>query len=297
MSESLNALNDKYGIPGVVSFSSGPGGLTVAEISAVQADAKVTLHGAHVLSFIPKGGRDILWLSGKSWYEPGNPIRGGIPVCWPWFGAAAWDAELPSHGFARITEWAVVETGKMDNGGAFIILQLTDCECTRKLWDYAFKTQLKVEVSSELRVSLIIENTGDKEFCFSAALHSYFAVSNVAAITVSGLDGTRYIDTLVNEVKTQSGLITFAAEYDNVFLDTDTTCVIDDPGFDRKISVAKEGSRSTVVWNPWIAKAARMPDYGDDEYPGMLCIETANAKDDARAVKPGETHTLTTIIS
>lgn len=297
MSETISVLNEQYGIPGTISFATGPGGLTVAEISAEQADARVSLHGAHVLSFVPKGGRDILWLSGKSWYEPGKPVRGGIPVCWPWFGAAEWDTELPSHGFARISEWSVVETGKMANGGAYMTLQLTDSECTRKLWDYSFKTQLKVEVSAELKVSLIIENTGDKQFCFSAALHSYFAVSNVADIQISGLDNTRYLDTLVNEEKIQSGIITFSAEYDNVFLDTDATCVIDDPGFDRKISVAKDGSRSTVVWNPWTAKAARMPDYGDDEYPQMVCIETANAKEDARAVKPGETHTLITIIN
>ncbi len=287
----------QFEIENKIKFVPGSGGLMMAEITTPMATAQVTLHGAHVLSYVPNGKKDLLWCSKKSWYEPGKPIRGGIPVCWPWFGGCSWNKELPSHGFARISEWEVVETGELENGGAYIVLELNDNPCTRKMWDYAFKAQIKVEVAEKLTVSLIVENTGDEELCFTAALHNYFAVSNVADITISGLENTRFLDTLVDTEKTQDGAIKITEEFDNVYLNTDATCTIDDPGFERKISIAKQGSKSTVVWNPWIEKAARMPDYGDSEYPEMVCIETTNAQNDARSVKPGQSHTLTTIIS
>jgi glucose-6-phosphate 1-epimerase len=288
---------NQFAIKDKIKFVPGSGGLTIAEITTPMGTAKVALHGAHVLSFIPTGQRDILWCSSKSWYEPGKPIRGGIPVCWPWFGGCNWNSELPSHGFARISAWEVVETGELENDGAFITLQLVDSPETRAMWDYAFKARIRVEVAEKLTVSLIIDNTGDKEFCFSAALHNYFAISNITDITILGLEKTRFVDTLDDQIKSQYHSIKIAKEFDNVYFDTDATCIIDDPGYDRKIRIAKRGSNSTVIWNPWDAKATRMPDYGDNEYPQMVCIETTNAENDVRSVKPGKSHTLTTIIS
>ena len=159
-----------------------------------------------------------------------------------------------------------------------------------------FWLNCEFEVSSKLSAALIIDNTSGKDLSYSAALHSYFNISDISGIKISGLDGKTFIDTLDDTRHVQEGDITFAAETDLVYLDTEDTCIIEDPGFKRKIKISKTGSRSTVVWNPWDAKAQRMPDFGDNEYHNMVCVETTNAETDARTLAPGECHTLQVII-
>ena len=255
-------------------------------------------HGGHVAEFAPAGFDDLLWLSSKSNFEPGKPIRGGIPICWPWFGAHPTDNDKPSHGFARIAEWTLDGVDEISEGGAKVAMSLASDEATLALWPHEFKLVCEVETTDTLTVKLTTFNTGGEPFKISQALHSYFSVGDVADIAVSGLDGAGYIDTIDgNAEREQRGDIRFASEIDRVYLGTTAECVIRDPLKKRGIRVVKDGSASTVVWNPWIAKAARMPDFGDDEYKEMVCVETTNAWEDARVVDPGEFHTITARVS
>ena len=291
----VQELNAEFG-NSEVKFFADSHGMSCAELSNKFGKATVALHGAHIMSYIPKGQEAVLWMSEKSWFEPGKPIRGGIPVCWPWFGGHPSNSEMPSHGFARISEWEVVASGDSETGNTFLELALTPGLIDEKFRTDDFLVKIKVELSEKLSAALIVDNTENKELAFSAALHSYFNISDISKVQLSGLNGVSYLDTLDDSKHVQEGNITFAAETDSVYLDTEDTCVIDDPGFNRKIKISKTGSRSTVVWNPWTAKSQRMPDFGDEEFHTMLCVETANAETDARVLAPGESHTLQVIM-
>jgi glucose-6-phosphate 1-epimerase len=295
----IDRLNEQFGCGQELIFREGPGGLTVAEIANVHATATIALHGGHVLAYQPTGRKPVLWLSRCSSFEPGKAIRGGIPVCWPWFGAHPQDSAKPSHGFARLRAWEVTRACSADDGATEIDLQLADSDVTRALWSYAFGLKLRVRIGPELRVELVAQNSDTSDVRCTAALHSYFSVGDIAEIAIHGLDGCDYIDTLPRPPAhcTQAGAVRFAGETDYVYQRTSADCIIDDPVLGRRIRIRKRGSRSTVVWNPWAAKAERMPDFGDDEYPGMVCVETANVREDAVTIAPGGEHVLATEIS
>ena len=290
----VQELNQEFG-SSEIRFYTDSHGMLCAELNNPMGKADIALHGAHLMSFIPKGQKAVLWMSEKSYFEAEKPIRGGIPICWPWFGRHPCDSNMPSHGFARLFEWEPVAGGS-SNGATFLELALTPGLIADRFRTNDFLVKLHIEVSDKLSLALIIDNTGSKDLSYSAALHSYFNISDISQIKISGLDGKTFIDTLDDSRHVQDGDITFAAETDLVYLDTEDTCIIDDPGFKRKIKISKAGSRSTVVWNPWNAKAQRMPDFGDNEYHKMVCVETTNAETDARILAPGECHTLQVII-
>lgn len=292
----LTALNNEFGGEGI-RFVSGPGNLAVAEMTNEHGHAEIALHGAHVMSFAPVGAAPVLWMSRQSWFAPGKPIRGGIPVCWPWFGAHPNDPALPGHGFARISEWQVVAAGTTRTGGSFLELRLTEEDVPEAYrGGQPFELLLRVEAAATLRVALRIKNTGMDKLEFSAALHSYFSVGEIGNIKIAGFEGKCYLDTLDNSRGVQQGTLTFDAETDLIFTDCGSVCHIEDPDLERRISVARSGSRCAVVWNPWIEKSRRMPDFGDDEYHSMVCVEAANALDDARSLAPGGVHLLETVI-
>ena len=288
-------LNDRYSMPGELFFKEGPGGLPTVCINNKYASAEITLHGAHVMSYIPTGEKPVLWMSGSSYFQPDKPISGGIPVCWPWFGGHPSDKNKPSHGFARIADWHVAEVDSKQNG-TLIALRLTEKDIPENFREFPFEARLEVTVGRELQVALAIVNTGKEKMCFSAALHTYFNISDIAAVAVEGLESCKYLDKLDHIFKVQHEKITFNAETDRVYLNTEATCIIDDPGFARRIRIAKSGSCSTVVWNPWIEKSKWMPDFGDEEYHNMLCVETTNAENDARVLAPAEKHSLKVMI-
>jgi glucose-6-phosphate 1-epimerase len=297
MAEELQGLNQRYGIPGELDFVAGPAGLPVASIRNEAAAAGVCLLGGHVLSYQPHGQEPVLWVSGKSWFEVGKPIRGGIPVCWPWFGTQAPSPGLPHHGCVRTRMWEVRASESAD-GATRIVLGLCDDEGTRALWPHRFDLQIAVTVGERMRVELTARNTDSAPWSCTGALHSYFSVSDVACVEVHGLEGCRYRTKVEDPPENrQEGPITIAAEVDRVYTDTTAECAIEDPGLRRRIRIAKEGSRTTVVWNPWIEKSRRMPDFGDEEYHGMLCVETANAGKDVIALEPGESHSLCATIT
>lgn len=298
-SNKLCFLNDRYSIPGRVEFLRIQGDLIVAQITNTSASATVVLAGGQVIAFQPHGGGPVLWTSGKSRFQPGAPIRGGIPVCWPWFGPHPENPGKPAHGFARISLWDVVATDAPSDGITRIELKLSDHKETRALWPHPFELRLQVRVASELEVALIMHNTGEESIRCESALHSYFAVSDITRVRIHGLEHCRYLDTVISPPAegTENQPIEVHAEIDRVYVDTLADCVLIDPGWRRRVRIAKEGSRSTVVWNPWIAKAARMSDFGDDEWRGMICIETTNALADARGIEPGHSHRLAARIS
>ncbi len=292
MSQTAAAFH-RFAIPGLVTFEDAPGGLVRITITSPLARAAVYLHGAHVTDFQPAGSEPALFLSEKSTFAAGKPIRGGVPIIFPWFGPRAGHSDAPMHGFARTSEWEI-ETLDSTGGIVTIVLRLSASEATRAPWNHDFILRHRITIGAELTMELEVENTGGEPFQFEEALHTYLAVSDVRAVSVSGLDGVEFIDkTDALARKTQDvAPIKITAETDRVYLDTTSTCEIADPQRQRQIAVEKSGSNTTVVWNPWIAKAKAMADFGDDEWPRMLCIETANAGENAVTLAPGERHVM-----
>jgi D-hexose-6-phosphate mutarotase len=294
----LETLNESFAIADHITFAAGPGGLPVAQVRNAYAAATVSLRGAQVLAFQPHHHDPVLWVSAHSLYQPGKAIRGGIPVCWPWFGPHASDPAKPAHGFARTSLWSVLSAAALADGATQVRLRLADDDASYALWPHAFDLRLVVTVGAELRAVLIARNPGAAPYTYSGALHSYFSVSDIAAISIHGLDGCAYIDKVDGQQrKIQQGPVTIQGETDRVYLNTGETCVIEDPGLDRRITIGKAGSHTTVVWNPWAERARQLADFGDEEYHGMICVETANADGDSVTLAPGGEHRLTAIIS
>jgi len=291
----LDRLNQCHSLPDRLRFAPGPGGLPTAFVTADSCEGSLVLQGAHVLHFQPRGQQPVLWASRHSFFAPGRPIRGGIPVCWPWFGAHPSDPAKPGHGFARTSAWEVRETGSTAQG-VWLELGLASNPTTLALWPHPFSLRLRALFGTQLQVELHARNDGDQSFTCTGALHSYFAVSRASDLCITGLEGSSFFDKVGGAPLQQEGPIRITAETDRVYQDTTAECVVEDPGLGRRIHIAKEGSRSTVVWNPWSAKAARLEDFGDEEYQGMVCVETANAASDQIALPPGEGHRLQTTI-
>jgi len=295
----LQELNERFEIPAAARFEAGPGGMTELDIRTQGHQAQIMLHGAHVTHFCPAGCEPVLWMSRRSWFAPGKPIRGGVPVCFPWFGMRAGAPDAPNHGFVRLREWEVESLVRAPEGQVVVTLRLAADDRTRAHWAGDFELRHTVTVADSLTMSLETRNVGAEPLTITEALHTYFRVSDIRKASVSGLAGVTYVDKVAPGGKAVQGdgAITFSGETDREYVDTQATCEIDDPGLSRRIVVAKSGSDSTVVWNPWTAKAARMPDFDDDEWPGMLCVETANAGDNAVTVAPGASHTMEARIS
>ena len=283
--------------PEGVSLEPGPGGLERLRLVAADGEAHVFLHGAHVSHFQPKGERPVLWLSGASRFEHDRPIRGGVPVCFPWFGPKAEAPEAPMHGSARILAWAVVRVTREPDGRLEAALELTPEAAARGGFATELGLTLTVSVGRSLRLALAVRNDGAPAR-FEEALHSYFAVSDVRDVRVLGLEGTGYLDKTEGMARRPGapGPAAISAETDRVYLDTTATVTIEDPGWGRRVVISKTGSATTVLWNPWSAKARAMPDFGDDEWPGMLCVETANVGAQAVTLAPATTHLMTTTL-
>jgi len=293
----IASLNKTYAIPGVLEFTQGEGGLPVAVITTDRADAAVCLYGAHVLRYRPKGKDEVFWMSATSEFKEGKPIRGGIPVCFPWFGPHASDAQKPQHGFARLLMWNVAGASVQADGGVELRLAQRDSPATMALWPHAFGAELIVTVGASLDVRLRIMNTGGEAFTYSDALHSYFAVSAVENVTIRGLRGSAYYEGTGTDPKRQEEeLLVIGKEENRRYVDTDAACTIHDAGFPRSIRVAKTGSRVTVVWNPWEETAKKIGDMPDDGYRTMVCVEAVNAYNDVVTVPPGGHFSLGTTI-
>lgn len=279
-----------------ISLEPGQGGLPSVVVRSQLATARIYLHGAHVAEYRPAGQEPVLWTSRASHFAPGKPIRGGVPLIFPWFGPRAGRPESPAHGFARTRPWTLESTGVSPDGLATVTLSLRDDDATRALWPHAFALRYTVAVGPTLALSLTTTNLGPTPFTFEQALHTYFAIPSIHDATITGLAGVNYIDKVDGLRRKRQGgePIRITGETDRVYLHTTDTCTLHTPT--RTVILEKTGSNTTVVWNPWIAKAKAMPDFGDDEWPEMICIESANAADDAVALPPGASHTMTVAI-
>lgn len=286
-------LNARYGIPEQLSFKDVPGGLVVAEVDNTHATASIALQGAHLMTWAPKGELPVIWLSKDAKLAPGKSIRGGVPICWPWFGPHATEPKFPGHGFARTVPWDLVETQKLANGATRLVFRIQHNDATRAQWPYPSELEIHMVVGPTLDIDLVTRNTGDKTITIGDALHTYFEVGDVRKATVQGLDGCPYLDKVDGgKSKQQAGPVTVAGEVDRIYLKSTADCVIEDPVLKRRIRIAKKGSASSVVWNPWIEKAEKMGDLGENGYLNMLCVESTNAADDVVELAPGAEHHL-----
>jgi dihydroxy-acid dehydratase len=288
----------RFVIPGQLSFRIGSGGLTYADIDNHGGRATICLQGAHVVSFRPKTQHEpVVWVSDAAKFAAGKSIRGGAPVCWPWFGAHATEASYPAHGFARTVDWEVTGSRKRNDAKTEITLQLVDNPQTRAQWPHPTRLKLTVVVSDKLEMQLATTNVGDAPVQIGEALHTYFHISDIGTVKVSGLEGATFHDKVDNfATRKQSGAIGFDGEVDRVYVNTPADCVIEDAGLKRRIRVAKTGSLSTIVWTPWTEKAEKMGDMGKGKsgngWREMVCVESANAMDNVVTVAPGETHVM-----
>ncbi len=285
-------------LPDNARLDAGRGGLKRLIVATELAEAEIYLHGAHVTHFQPRGQKPLLFLSEKSWFEDGKPIRGGVPVCFPWFTTGIGGNQAPSHGFARLTDWELTAADRHENGTVQLCLRFASNEWTQKQWDADFEIDYRITIGAALRMEFTVHNTSRKPIGIEEALHTYLAVSDVREITVSGLGNTRYSCSVPTPRNATEGPapIRIVEETDRIYWNTRATCVVHDPSWKRRLIVEKTGSDTTVLWNPWVAKAKAMPDFGDDEWPFMLCIEACNVRDNAVALPPGRSHSMGTRI-
>jgi len=289
----LEQLTRRFGIPGALSFEQLPGSLAVIRLESALATASVMLQGAQVIGYQPRGERPLIWLSSRSRFVAGKSVRGGVPVCWPWFGPHATDPALPAHGFARTVDWDLQEARVLADGRVRLAFELVQNVATRAEWPYPSSVRYTITIGRELELSLATHNSGRDSFLLGQALHTYFLVSDVRRISIHGLDGCTYVDKVGGGARLQQrGPVTFTQETDRIYLDTGGACEIRDPSMDHSVLITATGSRSTVVWNPWIDKAANMGDFEPDGYLRMVCVESANAADDTVNVAPGQEHVL-----
>lgn len=276
-----------------VRVAAGPGGLARATLATRHGDAEVCLQGAHVTHWQPRGTAPVLFLSSRAEMAPGRPIRGGVPVVFPWFATRAGAPAAPAHGFARTRPWRL-DTVEQAGDAVTLTLLLEADETTRRLWPHDFLLRYRITLARALTLALEVVNTSSEPWGFENALHTYLAVGDVAAVTVEGLAGAPFIDKTdgMRRKRQDEARLRITAETDRVYVGARGRCIVDDPARGRRLVIDKHGSATTVVWNPWAEKAAAVPDLGPGEWRHMLCVETANAADDALRLAPGERHEM-----
>ncbi|MCC7147394.1 MAG: D-hexose-6-phosphate mutarotase [Phycisphaeraceae bacterium] len=307
--QTIAQLQKRFGVPGALRFTEGRGGLTRAEISSPHGAAQVYLQGAHVTEYQPAGegggrgeggGEPVLFVSDKSRFEPGGPIRGGVPVCLPWFAEQHTDAKAPKHGFVRVLPWEVKDASRQADGSVRLELGFVFAPgneiWTRyaPYWPWPFSATMTVTVSQALSMALAVRNDGREAFEITEALHTYLKISDIRNVGLRGLAGGAFLDKTKGFAATrqEEQVLRFTGQTDRIYPDSAASCVVEDPGLRRRIVIAKRGSASTVVWNPWAERAGKLEDLGATQWPGMLCVETANAGPNAVRVEAGQTHVL-----
>jgi glucose-6-phosphate 1-epimerase len=292
-------LNAEFGIAGVLDFLETESGLVKAAISLGGIAGELYLQGAQVTTWQPPDERSILFTSPNAVFAPGKAVRGGIPIIFPWFGPNRRAPSAPQHGFARTATWHLdgVETAGTES--LTLTLSLGDNDVGSQFWPEPFHAIYTVTFARTLSLHLAVQNRAMHPITFEEALHSYFAVSNVTAVAISGLAGTTYVDKTEGARRKQetAPLVTVGAETDPVYLDTPTRCAIEDGRWCRRVLIEKHGAASTVVWNPWAEKGAAMADLGDPIWRGMVCVETGNVADNEVRLAAGGEHQMSTAIS
>lgn len=295
MSNPLADLNRDHAIPDEAEIVLGDGQLPKIKVQNRFATAEVYLHGAHLTRYERPGEHPHLWLSPQALYQPGKAIRGGVPLVWPWFGPHPTDLSKPQHGLARVSNWEIKHIEPLRDGATEVMLALSDSEASRALWPHRFNLNMSFVIGRTLHMTLTTTNLSAQTVAVGCALHTYFSISHIGQVSIEGLDEKRYLDQLDGlKTKYQEGALRIDQEVDRIYLESGGAISLLDRGWNRKIKLTTDpqASNSTIVWNPWIDKAAKMADFNDEGYQHMVCIETANAADDVRQIKPGERHSL-----
>lgn len=274
-----------------------------------QASATVFLQGAQLSHYQRHGEQPIIWCSDHCDYKAGTSLRGGIPICWPWFGDLDKNPQqvqqhidsdledIPSHGFVRTREWQLSNIDIIDENTTKISLEISFLTDQEPLWPYACKLQLHITIGAELRLQLTTINHSALTLNYSAAMHSYFAVSDISKVCIEGLEQTKYLDCLDYwTMQQQDGKLFFNGEVDRLYQTSDKPILIQDDNR-RTMTIINENSHSSVVWNPWINKSKTLSNFADDDYQRMLCVETANAGEDFVTLAPQQQHCLQLTIS
>jgi glucose-6-phosphate 1-epimerase len=288
----IKRLNANFGIQDQVNFETGNGGLPFIHVQNQSASALISIYGGQILSFKPIDEKaDMLFLSKKSLYGDGKAIRGGIPVCWPWFGPDPKGLQRPNHGFVRNHLWEVTGTMTTETETK-ISLQFTESFKHEKTWKQPFTLTLQFSIAKTLVIKLVTENTGEKPFSITQAFHAYFSIGDINQVQVLGLEGCTYFDKLdQGKEKMQTGVVTITDEIDRIYEDIDNHLVLNDPANNRRIEIASENCRTGVVWNPW-QKA--MVDLDERDYQRFVCVETGNIAFDLVQTPPGGENSLIT---
>jgi len=303
--QTIKSLHNDFSIENQLSITEGVEGddsFPFISIKNEHASAIISIYGAHILSYNPlqKSDEDLLFVSPKAIFKHGKAIRGGIPLCWPWFGKYPESSDTNSgrgmHGFARNQMWLLKETGTNRENETLITLALSDNEASRKIWPHTFELELKVTVGKTLKLELTTLNTSKESFVMTQALHTYFSVGDISHVSVNGLDSTDYLDTTKDSWPTvkQQGDILFDQRTDRIYTQAPPQVTLVDKMLKRQTLISSTNSNSTVVWNPWVDISKEMVDLEDDSYKNFVCVETTNAASDSIEVKPNESFCLST---
>jgi glucose-6-phosphate 1-epimerase len=296
--ESARLYSDGMSLPDCITLEEPTPGYPVYVIRHAAVTARVAVNGAHVMEWTPTGQTNpVLYMSPDAVLQNGKPIRGGIPLCWPWFGPHLSDPAMPAHGIARILPWELLRADELGSQVA-MLFRLQSNDETRAFWPHDFTCHLGISFGAKLEVSLMTQNTGREAMVITEALHTYLSVGDISKVTVSGLNGARFLDTVgTSEMREgEAADITFDREVDRQYV-SPSGVVVDDPTWDRKLTINKLGSGTTVVWNPWIEKSKRLADLPDEAYHGFLCVEASNAGESAVRISPGGQHVIVTTVS
>jgi glucose-6-phosphate 1-epimerase len=290
-------LESRFGIPSRAQIVAHESGSAKIRVTTAKCTGEMYLYGAQITSWKPANTPEVIFLSSKAVFTEGKAIRGGIPICFPWFRAKSDDRQAPAHGFVRTKTWTLESIDQ--NAGAITVTMSTQSDPdTKKLWPHDFRAVLRVTFGAELKLEFTVTNTGAAPFRFEEALHTYHTVGDIHKARVHGLDGVTYLDnTNSNRENKQSGDVAITGPTDSAYMNSQSAVDLLDPANNRRIHVAKQNSNTTVIWNPWIEAAHAMADFGDDEWQQMLCAEAANIMSNAVDLAPAKSHTLAATIS
>lgn len=285
-------LNRRFGIPGIAEVVEEQGGLPKVVIKAPYARGEMYLHGAHVTSWTPADTHEVLFMSRNAVFQEGKAIRGGVPICFPWFGPNTSMPNAPAHGFARTRSWQLQSLERAGDSIS-VTMSLTSDDKTKHWWPADFLLTCRATFGQQLALALTLTNTGSMPLFYEAALHTYYRIGDISKTSIEGLDGIHFLDkTDDSEEKIQHGPLTFSNETDRIYLDTTDDLAIVDPVLRRRTTVSKHNSRSTVIWNPWWEKAKALADLGETAWPNMVCVEACNVGPFAVEVAPGQQHSM-----
>jgi glucose-6-phosphate 1-epimerase len=291
-------LNDRLGIAGVAALVAGNGGLPKLHVTTSLASAEIYLHGAQVTAWQPAGAGEVIFVSERSYWQNGHAIRGGIPICFPWFRNKADDPTAPSHGFVRTREWRLDSVIAPGDETVTVACSTESDDATRLWWPHEFRVEYRIAIGKTLRLELTVTNTGNSAFEFAEALHTYFCVGDAQTVRVRGLDGVTYKDNVDgNREKIQVGDVSLTGPTDNAYLNTQGVVELIDPMLRRTIRTEKRNSATTVVWNPGPQGAVALADLAGDEWQRMACVEASNILGAAVSLAPGQQHSMTAILT